>query len=60
MLSTKISLMAKYGLYSKNNLEECITVISKNNSKSALLYFMDLKRLSLYNFSKLFEVKEIK
>lgn len=52
--------MAKYGLYSKNNLNECITVLKRNYLHSAILDFKILKNLSIEEFNKLFEVKEIR
>lgn len=52
--------MAKYGLYSKNNLEECITITENKRIDLAVIYFIGLKNLSIGEFTKLFEVKEIK
>lgn len=52
--------MAKYGLYSKNNLDECITTVIRTNIDNSTFYFRLQKRLSTEEFNKLFEVKEIK
>ncbi len=67
MLSTKISLMAKYGLFLKEG-KECISIYRTNsdslrykvNTDSlAKKYFITIKQLSEENFDKLFEVKRI-
>ena len=52
--------MAKFGLYSKNNLEECITITENKRIDLAVIYFIGLKNLPLIPFSKLFVVKEVK
>lgn len=52
--------MAKFGLYSKNNLEECITITDSERIDLAVFHFMVLKNLPLVPFSKLFFVKEVK
>ncbi len=57
----------KYGLYSKNNLEECIITFSFTEYCSyfsplekASYKFLKLKNLPPEEFNKLFIVKEIK
>lgn len=52
--------MAKYGLYSKNNLDECITSINRMDIRGAYFKFRLQKRLSIEEFDKLFVVKECK
>ncbi len=54
--------MAKFGLYSKNNLEECITIIERNYIRIDIIYmeFSKMKNLTLEEFSKLFTVKKVK
>ena len=49
----------KYGLYSKNNLEECIITHSTFSLGLASLYFRMGKKLPQDAFDKLFEVKKI-
>jgi len=50
--------MAKFGLYSKNNLEECVTITENKRIDLAVIYFIGLKNLSIGEFDKLFVVKE--
>lgn len=67
MLPTKISLMAKYGLYLKES-KECISLYNTtsdslrykvNTDNLAKRYFIAIKRLSEEDFDKLFDVKRI-
>ena len=67
MLSTKISLMAKYGLFLKDG-KECISIYNTtadslrykvNTANLAKRYFIAIKRLSEEDFDKLFYVKRI-
>ena len=67
MLPTKISLMAKYGLFLKDG-KECISLYNTtadslrykiNTDNLAKKYFITIKRLSEEEFDKLFEVKRI-
>ena len=57
----------KYGLYSKNNLEECITTCSFNEwcsyefpVEKAVNIFHRRKGLPIEEFNKIFVVREIK
>ena len=67
MLPTKISLMAKYGLYLKES-KECISLYNTtsdslrykvNTDNLAKKYFIAIKRLSEEEFDKLFDVKRV-
>jgi len=61
--------MAKYGLYSKNNLKELISIFETNFSHSlrykigedelAHNYFKTIKNLPIEEFDKLFIVKKL-
>jgi hypothetical protein len=50
--------MNKYELYSKNNLNECITSHKESNLGLATLYFRMSKQLPVKEFEKLFEVRK--
>ena len=51
--------MKQYGMYLKNG-KDLIHLIQRQNKKQATQYFVEIKRLPIEEFSKIFTVKEIK
>ena len=51
--------MKQYGIYLKNG-KDLIHLIQRQNKKQATQYFVEIKRLPIEEFSKIFTVKEIK